>query len=140
MDYDALLPKVGAFGRYQKVLIGVILIPTVFPCAFQAYSQLFIAATPNHWCRIVELEEYSHDHMELIKQISIPKEWHNGQERYEECKMYKRNYSEIFTNFDALIRTGGLNESASSLEKIPCQRGWHYDQSLYPSTAVTEVR
>lgn len=137
MDYDALLPEVGAFGRYQKILIGVILIPTVFPCAFQAYSQLFIAATPNHWCRIPELDEFNDVHMELIKQISIPQELHYGQLRYEECRMFKRNYTDIRLNFDLYVR--GRNESAN-VDTVACQQGWQYDKSLYPSTAVTEVR
>lgn len=138
MDYDALLPEVGAFGRYQKILIGVILIPTVFPCAFQAYSQLFIAATPHHWCRIPELTDFSDLHLDWIKEISIPKELHNGQMRYAECQMFKRNYTEIREKFDS-IRAGGFNYS-SNVERIPCQQGWHYDKSLYPATAVTEAR
>lgn len=36
MDFDSVLPDVGAFGPYQKYII-ITLLPAVLPCAFHAY-------------------------------------------------------------------------------------------------------
>lgn len=56
MDLDDVLPTVGEFGRYQKLVLWFILLPGVFPCGFHAYNQLFMAATPDHWCKIPQVK------------------------------------------------------------------------------------
>lgn len=140
MDYDSLLPLVGAFGRYQKILIGVVLVPTVFPCAFQAYSQLFIAATPNHWCRTPALDQWLATHPDLVRELSIPSTVQaNGQVRYEQCSMFQRNYTEINGRFLEYVATGVGGNSSDRAPLVPCRDGWQYDRTLYPSTVVSEV-
>lgn len=37
MDFDVVLSDVGDFGTYQKLIICVVLLPAVFPCALHAY-------------------------------------------------------------------------------------------------------
>jgi len=37
MDFDAVLPEVGSFGLYQKLVICLVLLPAILPCAFHAY-------------------------------------------------------------------------------------------------------
>lgn len=32
-------------------------------------SQLFIASTPNHWCRVPELEQWNADVPDLLKSL-----------------------------------------------------------------------
>lgn len=88
MDFDSILPDVGSFGLFQKLVITMLL-PAVLPCAFHAYrylfllkfriikevifeiifSQLFIASRQNHWCRVPELEPWVQDYPELVKNI-----------------------------------------------------------------------
>lgn len=138
MDYDSLLPEIGAFGPYQKILICVVLFPTVFPCAFQAYSQLFIAATPNHWCQVPELSTWSANYTDLVRELSIPKGRGSIGFQYDQCKIYRRNYTEISSRFLEFI--GNKSSTVGlSLETESCQHGWLYDTSLYPKTVVTEV-
>lgn len=55
MDFDDLLPHVGEFGRYQKILF-LLMIPFAFFVAFVYFSQIFITLVPEeHWCRVPEL-------------------------------------------------------------------------------------
>ncbi|KAM7345844.1 beta-alanine transporter [Cochliomyia hominivorax] len=140
MDFDEVLKEVGSFGLYQKIIICSVLLPAALPCAFHAYSQLFIAATPRHWCRIPELEPWVQDYTELVMNLSIPL----NENQYSQCEMYVRNYSDIVRYMeyrtpvdlqrDKVWHIG--NPSGSKL--IYCEHGWHYDRSQYPTTVVTE--
>ncbi|XP_002050157.2 beta-alanine transporter isoform X2 [Drosophila virilis] len=141
MDFDEVLKEVGAFGLYQKIIICSVLLPAALPCAFHAYSQLFIAATPKHWCRIPELEPWTQDYIQLVKNLSIPRDGHGA---YAECAMFVRNYSEIVRYLEYRTPYELQKEQASKLLKVDedsvvaCQHGWHYDRSMYPSTVVQE--
>lgn len=56
MDFDDLLPHVGEFGAYQRILF-VLMIPFAFFVAWVYFSQIFITLVPEeHWCRVPELE------------------------------------------------------------------------------------
>lgn len=138
MDYDLLLPEVGDFGLYQKFIICVVLLPTVLPCAFQAYSQLFIAARPSHWCRVLELRPWAIEYSELVKRISVPFSSNHGAATFAECAMYNHNYSQILEEFPHLINNELDLPNATTT--VPCKNGWHYDQSLYSRTVVSDVR
>lgn len=68
MDFDSVLEDVGSFGAYQKYIIGILL-PAVLPCAFHAYSQLFVASRQSHWCRVPELEPWVRDYPDIVKNL-----------------------------------------------------------------------
>lgn len=148
MDFDKALSEVGSFGLYQKVIISV-LMPAVLPCAFHAYSQLFIASTPNHWCRVPELERWSALIPNVVKNLSIPLEYKEGHLRYSQCQMYARNYSEIVAFLHALDPSS-INETAQAYEQTDfsvsnfeissCKHGWVYDKQMFPNTVAMEVR
>ena len=57
MDFDQLLPDIGEYGTYQKLVLWFLLLPGTVPCGLHAYNQLFMAITPEHWCKIPELEQ-----------------------------------------------------------------------------------
>ncbi|CAG9854103.1 unnamed protein product [Phyllotreta striolata] len=99
MDLDDILPSVGEFGKYQKLVICFILLPAVFPCGFHAYNQLFMASVPRHRCNISHLlKEASSGN------ISVPLEiGPDGKERYSQC---------IYTNYSQII---------------PCNNSWQYE-------------
>lgn len=59
VDFDDLLPHIGEFGRYQKILF-FLMIPFAFFIAFVYFTQIFITLVPEkHWCRIPELMHLS---------------------------------------------------------------------------------
>lgn len=59
MDFDDLLPHIGEFGTYQKILF-LLMIPFAFAVAFVYFTQIFITLVPEqHWCRVPELEHLS---------------------------------------------------------------------------------
>ncbi|XP_050687344.1 carcinine transporter-like [Eriocheir sinensis] len=84
MDFDDLLPHVGEFGRYQKLLIFLICLPACIPCGFHAFNQLFMSPVPPHWCRVPELEEAGLTPLQA-RNISIPRE-SNGE--FSQCMQY----------------------------------------------------
>ena len=59
VDFDDILPHVGEMGRYQIGLYLLMCIPATIPPAFLAFNQVFLSATPTHWCREPHLYKYN---------------------------------------------------------------------------------
>lgn len=54
-EFDDLLPHIGEFGIYQKILF-LLMIPFSFFVAWVYFAQIFITIVPEkHWCRVPEL-------------------------------------------------------------------------------------
>lgn len=138
MDFDSILPQVGSFGPYQKFVICGVLLPAVFPCAFHAYSQLFIAARPAHWCRVPELDLWVQDYPNDVRNVSVPMEIRDGTLRFSECLVFVRNYSEITRTWSA-HGLRNVTEVVRSGEVSSCKNGWNYDSKMFSSTVVTEA-
>lgn len=69
---DDLLPALGEFGRYQKLLLWLICLPACIPCGFCAFNQLFMTDAPDdYWCSVPELSEFNLTE-EKIRELSIP--------------------------------------------------------------------
>uniref|UniRef100_A0A1B0CUN0 Major facilitator superfamily (MFS) profile domain-containing protein n=2 Tax=Lutzomyia longipalpis TaxID=7200 RepID=A0A1B0CUN0_LUTLO len=138
MDFDSILPQVGSFGPYQKFIICGVLLPAVIPCAFHAYSQLFIAARPGHWCRVPELDPWVLEYPDVVRNFSAPLEFRDGAWRFSECLAFKRNY----TDLAEIWRTQGLSHATESIsndaEVTSCKDGWNYERKLFSSTVITE--
>lgn len=72
LDLDDLLPALGGFGRYQKLLLWLICLPACIPCGFCAFNQLFMTDTPDdYWCAVPGLSETNLTTTQ-IKRLSIP--------------------------------------------------------------------
>lgn len=64
---DELLPSIGEFGRYQKLLVWFICLPACIPCGFCAFNQLFMAEMPeDYWCKVPDLQNMSVDERKLL--------------------------------------------------------------------------
>lgn len=56
MDFDDLLPHIGEFGRYQKILF-LLMIPFAFFVAWTYFSQIFLTLVPQEYhCALPELD------------------------------------------------------------------------------------
>lgn len=72
IDLDDLLPKIGEFGIYQKLLLWLVCLPACLPCGFCAFNQLFMTDVPDYWCKVPELQKFNLT-AEERKQLSIPR-------------------------------------------------------------------
>ncbi|CAH2236946.1 jg23394 [Pararge aegeria aegeria] len=72
-DFDDLLPYVGEFGMYQKILF-LLMIPFAFFVSFVYFSQIFMTIVPEqHWCWIPELANLTVEGSGLhIDNLSFP--------------------------------------------------------------------
>lgn len=60
-EFDDLLPHIGEFGLYQKVLF-LLMIPFAFFVAWVYFTQIFITLAPEqHWCWVPELANVSQE-------------------------------------------------------------------------------
>ncbi|KAJ1532010.1 hypothetical protein ONE63_000644 [Megalurothrips usitatus] len=128
MDLDEILPDVGEFGAYQQLLLWFVLLPGVLPCGFHAYNQLFMAASPPHWCHVPELDALNISHA-WARNLSIPAGDRGG---FSQCRMFRRNYSRLAAAVEAAL------EQAPDVDTLPCAHGYAFDYTQYATTVVTE--
>ncbi|XP_046415882.1 organic cation transporter 1-like [Neodiprion fabricii] len=151
IDFDDVLVHVGEKGRYQNIMYYLLCIPATLPAAFLAFSQVFVSASPEHWCRIPELEN-SNLTLDQRKALSLPyTPKSDGRRSYSRCYMYDVNYTAIIEAW--LHQEAAANSSRTSSNGAPglppvgstdwpiskCQHGWIYDRKDYDSTLVTEL-
>ncbi|XP_015043213.2 organic cation transporter protein [Drosophila pseudoobscura] len=124
IDFDDILPLIGEFGRYQKILF-ICMIPFSFFVAFVYFSQIFLTLIPEqHWCHVPELDGLD---VEARLALSIP--MMNGE--YNNCYMYDVNYTEIMAQ--------GKVMADPKWPKVKCRHGWSYNYTEIPySTVATE--
>ncbi|BFF99404.1 organic cation transporter protein [Drosophila madeirensis] len=124
IDFDDLLPLIGEFGRYQKILF-ICMIPFSFFVAFVYFSQIFLTLIPEqHWCHVPELDGLD---VEARLALSIP--MMNGE--YNNCYMYDVNYTEIMAQ--------GKVMADPKWPRVKCRHGWSYNYTEIPySTVATE--
>ncbi|KAM7358921.1 organic cation transporter protein-like [Cochliomyia hominivorax] len=125
IDFDDLLPMIGEFGKYQKILF-LCMIPFTFFVAFVYFSQIFLTLIPEqHWCTVPELEGLP---LEERLTLSIPR-MANGD--YHNCFMYNINYTEVLAK--------GIRVADPSWPTMPCRNGWSYNFTEIPyATVATE--
>ncbi|PIO27055.1 hypothetical protein AB205_0194830, partial [Aquarana catesbeiana] len=105
-------------------------IASTVPNGFNGMSVMFLAATPEHRCRVPDNANLSL----AWRNVSIPWEEKDGALVQSRCWRYKldtlRNYSDV-----GLLP--GLHINVSDLEKEKCLDGWEYDKDIYHSTVIT---
>ncbi|XP_013112259.1 beta-alanine transporter [Stomoxys calcitrans] len=125
IDFDDILPMIGEFGKYQKILF-LCMIPFAFFVAFIYFSQIFLTLIPEqHWCTVPELEALP---LEERLALSIPR-MDNGD--YHNCFMYNVNYTDLLAK--------GVRKADPSWPRAACMHGWSYNFTEIPyATVATE--
>ena len=95
--------------------------------------QVFLSATPDHWCHIDELSNLT---VEEQKALSIPVRNMGKSIEYERCFQYNVNFSKIW----AENNNAWPKQADSNWPKTKCKDGWDYDRREFKDTLVTEVR
>ncbi|XP_073941904.1 carcinine transporter isoform X1 [Choristoneura fumiferana] len=126
IDLDDLLPKIGEFGLYQKLLLWLVCLPACLPCGFCAFNQLFMTDVPDYWCKVPELQNMSVNNRRIL---SIPRKIDN--ETFEKCTRYAVNWTTI-------IESGRGLEANSSWPVEPCLDGYEYNTSEVVSSIVID--
>ncbi|XP_055311192.1 solute carrier family 22 member 13-like [Sitodiplosis mosellana] len=125
LDFDDILPHIGEFGTYQKILF-FLMIPFAFFVAFVYFSQIFITLVPEkHWCRIFELEHLPTE-QRLLLGIPLDESSINGHSR---CSMYAVNFTQILAD--------GVTKADPNWPTVPCQNGWEFDKEELPYTTIS---
>ncbi|XP_043474707.1 tubulin beta chain-like isoform X2 [Leptopilina heterotoma] len=166
IDFDEVLLHVGEKGRYQNIMYYLLCIPATLPAAFLAFSQVFVSASPDHWCKIPELDNLTSIlSLDERKALSLPYRIRSdGRREYDRCTMYDVNYTSIVESWlDSFLSNDSQFESSTSSSSIissnliyppnrlppppvsnpnwpitKCRHGWDYDTRDYDSTLVTE--
>lgn len=127
MDFDDMLPHVGEFGLYQKILFAA-LAPFAFFVAFVYFTQIFITVTPEgYWCNIPELQNLTAE--QRISLAIPPNEDKSG---YDKCRMYAVNFTEMWDK--------GITQGDSSWPIVDCRHGWEFNYTDIPySTIASEL-
>ncbi|XP_069680629.1 organic cation transporter protein [Periplaneta americana] len=128
MDFDDMLPHIGEFGLYQKLLF-LLLAPFAFFVAFVYFTQIFITVTPEqYWCNVPELAALT---PEQRLQLAIPPA-KEGPVKHDRCSMYAVNLTEMWEN--------GVTLGDPSWPVIPCRNGYEFNYSDIPySTIASEL-
>lgn len=118
-DFDAVLEQCGSFGRYQRQMMTLVIIPTSFIIAMQTSSKLFETIIPDHWCAVPGRENTSYS-PEQWKNLTIPPSPDGS--GYSKCDHF------VVTWTDGAPVMGNDTTNCST---------WEYDRSLMSETVAT---
>ncbi|ODM95937.1 Organic cation transporter 1 [Orchesella cincta] len=140
IDLDDFFKYVGEYGRYQKLLTWLIVLPACIPCGLQGFNQLFMANDVAHWCRVPEfLLSSTNLTMEQLKYLVLPKDPETN--TTSSCSIRNISWAELsyFQKMDFTLTEGTeINDDFEALldeienikgnvSVIPCPNGWEYD-------------
>ncbi|XP_068160427.1 solute carrier family 22 member 13-like [Antennarius striatus] len=123
-SFGQVLKEIGEFGLFQKRLLIILCIPTVFS-AFVTFGQVFTGMSFPHHCNTNWiLERGPNLTEEEQKNLTLPV---NEDGRFESCKMFTPVDWDLET-----IEAYGINST------IDCTDGWDYEAPEGASSILTE--
>ncbi|KAF8794657.1 Beta-alanine transporter like protein [Argiope bruennichi] len=121
MEFEDVLIEVGDYGKYQRNLIMIFLVPAASLLPWFSMNVLFMVSVPDHWCNVPELSSFNLS-MEQQKSLIAPPGEH--------CLRYDLNFTDILDFGNYSVPNGSTTR--------PCDQGWEYDQTYWDSTASTK--
>ncbi|KAK4879042.1 hypothetical protein RN001_007188 [Aquatica leii] len=126
IDLDDILPQVGEFGKYQKLMLWLVCLPACIPCGFCAFNQLFMADVPDHWCFVPALSNFTQFER---KALGIPMQGLT----FKKCERYAIDWDMVMHNFN-------INDfkSEPNWPVEACTDGWEYNLTEVSSSIVID--
>ena len=132
MDFDAVLTHIGGFDKYQWITLTLIGLAGIHTGS-HTLAIVFLGGFPDHWCQIPELKDTNLT-VDQIKHIGIPRD-ESGE--FSSCTAYHPKY---YVNVSSGFLLDELNSSQRNWTDVVKCSSWHYDQSEYTSTIVSQVK
>ena len=136
MEFKNFLVEIGGNGRYQRLVLWFILYPAQLPYMCQVYCHLFMAITPDHWCKVSLLEPWNvTDHFN--RHLFVPKKDNILYSlQYEQCFVYNISYDSLITQS---TKIGWIPNQTWPITK--CIEGWVYNRTLLgeDNSIITKV-
>ncbi|XP_045406709.1 solute carrier family 22 member 5 isoform X3 [Lemur catta] len=129
-DYDEVTAFLGEWGPFQR-LVFFLLSASIVPNGFSGMSAVFLAATPEHRCRVPDAANLSG----AWRNHSVPLRLQDGRRVPHSCRRYRLA---AIANFSALGLEPGRDVDLEQLEQERCLDGWEFSRDVYLSTIVTE--
>ncbi|XP_008285702.1 solute carrier family 22 member 7-like, partial [Stegastes partitus] len=127
MKFDNVMAEINGFGRFQKRMFILMVIPRMtLPLHFLLNN--FIAAIPPHHCNISSLDDgglFRNLSLEDRLVVSVPVQQDGTP---NSCQMFAEPQYHLLFNFSNL----------TDLPTVPCQNGWMFDTTTFKSTLATE--
>ncbi|XP_066538059.1 solute carrier family 22 member 7-like [Hoplias malabaricus] len=127
MKFENILAEADGFGRYQFVIIALLVFPRItLPCHFLIHN--FIGAIPSHHCDFSSLDTdgvFEDLTQEEKLTISIPK---HEDGTFSSCLMFSEPQLHLLRN----------SSNSTGLPTVQCQNGWQFDHSIFKSTLATQ--
>ncbi|XP_054717987.1 beta-alanine transporter-like [Uloborus diversus] len=138
LEIDKELNKAGENGKYQQLLLWLIILPTQLPYSVQHYCQLLTSWTPDHWCRVSRV--YNDDSVLYwnIREAMV-KEYKDSRFRHSQCVLNRTLVFNIIREHKgARKKRFSSGKGRNSLAK--CEKDWIYNRSWLgrTNTIVTE--
>lgn len=140
-EFDDLLEQAGSFGKFQIVLVALLVVPSAAFCGLIYVAQYYILFVPDHWCELPSNLSLDSSLLHLnisAKELWIPFTAHaNGLKEFSSCLINGQSNISHHEGYLLSPRTtvDGMTEYLQNT--IECPDGWHYDyQDLYPTIAT----
>ncbi|XP_071514005.1 organic cation transporter protein-like isoform X2 [Panulirus ornatus] len=128
-DFESILTHIGAFGRYQWVLLLANCLMSVY-LATVVYGQFFMTLTPPHWCSappdLLALNLTPHQ----LKVLTVPR-LKGGSDDFHSCARYDVNRTQVMLNAN--------HQPDPTWPVTTCTHGWTYNYSLYYPTITSQL-
>lgn len=144
MEFEDILKSVGDYGRYQRRLLFLFLIPTTIIFSIYCMNTFFMLSEPDHWCYVQELSNLPSNFQQKLSRPTISS---TDSDKFDSCHYYDIDYENELKRFNLYLLSKNKNNSTqeyilsnnvTSLPRKKCTK-WIYDKTNYDYNAVTEL-
>lgn len=129
MGYDDVISRMGEFGKYQRKIYLVLILPAI-TCAFHKMGGVFLAASPDFRCSLPNEEPHNTTFFLSPDVVNASIPWDPVHKRWSQCERY---------DTDLTSRYQESNGNFSNSSHVVYCDAFVYDKSQYALTATTEV-